>query len=349
MAEHLTLISGEQQLLEVHDASDVAEARRIATRVVSGTDFNDVETAHVALVATELTTNLIKHAKRGRLMVRLLQRGTRLGLELMAIDDGPGIRDLAQSMRDGYSTAGSPGTGLGAVKRLTWEFDIHSLLGKGTAVLARLWSGQLRRDSNNGIEYGIVCLPMPGQEVSGDGWRVESLGAKYTCTLADGLGHGPDAAIAAQAALAIAHEYRDKAPAEIVERAHGALRSTRGAALAVGEIDPALKLVRFCGVGNIAATIINKAGIRHLVSYNGIVGQEARKITEFTYPWSPDSLLIMHSDGLSTHWDLRNYPALMQRHPAIIAGVLYRDFSRERDDTTVLAARELDDGAFRFT
>jgi len=346
MAEHLTLISGEQQLLEVHDASDVAEARRIATRVVSETDFNDVEKANVALVATELTTNLIKHAKRGRLMVRLLQRGPRLGLELMAIDHGPGIRDLAQSMRDGYSTTGSPGTGLGAVKRLTWEFDIHSLPGKGTAVLARLWSGQLRRDSNNGIEYGIVCLPMPGQEVSGDGWRVESLGAKYTCTLVDGLGHGPDAAIPAQAALAIAHEYRDKAPAEIVERAHGALRSTRGAALAVGEIDPASRLVRFCGVGNIAATIINKAGIRHLVSYNGIVGQEARKIAEFTYPWSPDSLLIMHSDGLSTHWDLRNYPALMQRHPALIAGVLYRDFSRGRDDITVLAARELADGAF---
>lgn len=345
MAEHLTRSSGEQQLLEVHDSSDVAEARRIATRLASGADFSDVETANVALVATELTTNLIKHAKRGRLIVRLLQRGTRLGLELMAIDQGPGIRDVAQSMRDGYSTAGSPGTGLGAVKRLTWEFDIHSLQGRGTAVLARLWSGRPRTESNSRLEYGIVCLPMPGQEVSGDGWRVESLGAKYTCTVADGLGHGPDAAIAAQAALSIAHEHRDKAPAELVERAHGALRSTRGAALAVAEIDPALRVVRFCGVGNIAATIINEAGIRHLVSYNGIVGQEARKIAEFTYPWSPDSLFIMHSDGLSTHWNLGNYPALMQRHPALIAGVLYRDFSRGRDDITVIAARELDGGA----
>ncbi len=128
--------------------------------------------------------------------------------------------------------------------------------GKGTAVLARFWAGQPKRPDHAEMEFGAVCLPMPGQEVSGDGWGVERLKGKYICTVADGLGHGPDAAIAAHAALAMAKEYRDSSPAELVERAHGALRSTRGAALAVGQIDPARNIVRFCGVGNITATLL---------------------------------------------------------------------------------------------
>ena len=82
--------------------------------------------------------------------------------------------------------------------------------------------------------------------------------------------------------------------------------------------------------------------VRHLVSHNGIVGQEARKIGVFTYPWNRESLLLMHSDGLTERWDLKAYPALIRRDPGLIAGVLYRDFSRARDDATVLVAREND-------
>jgi anti-sigma regulatory factor (Ser/Thr protein kinase) len=342
MAEHLNSISSDQFLVEVRDSSDVAEVRRAAGRLASREDLTDIESGNVALVATELATNLIKHAKHGRIIMRLLEQGQDAGIEIIALDSGPGIKDIAQSMRDGYSTAGSSGTGLGAVKRLTWQFDLHSIPGKGTAVLARLWWGR-QPARNTNIKVGVIHLPMPGQEVSGDGWGIEHLWDKPSCVLVDGLGHGPDAALAAQAALSTAKEYRDKAPAEIIERAHGVLRSTRGAAVAIGEIDTAKKLVRFCGVGNITATIVNNDGVRHLVSYNGIIGQEARKIVEFTYPWTAESLLIMHSDGLTARWDIRSYPGLLQRHPALIAGVLYRDFSRGRDDATVLVARENDD------
>jgi serine/threonine protein phosphatase PrpC len=196
------------------------------------------------------------------------------------------------------------------------------------------------------MQFGVVALPKAGEEVSGDSWGFECLKDRCTCVVADGLGHGPQAAQAAQAALSTAQEYSGKAPAEIVERAHGALRSTRGAALAVAEIEPSHKLVRFCGLGNISATIVDRAGgIRHLVSHNGIVGQEMRKISEFTYPWSRQSLLIMHSDGLSARWDLQSYPALVQHDPPLIAGVLYRDFTRDRDDVTVLVAGETNNSA----
>jgi anti-sigma regulatory factor (Ser/Thr protein kinase) len=326
----------------VSEPSDVAQVRRIAAGIANRIGFDTSEAGNLALIATELATNVVKHAKRGRVIVRALDRGQDVGVELVALDQGPGIRDLAQAMRDGFSSAGSPGTGLGAIKRLSTEFDLYSLPDKGTAVLARLWSNRLVRAAKRRLEFGVVCLPKPGEEVSGDGWAVECLVDKMLCIVADGLGHGPDAAIAARAAVSVAQEHRDKAPAEIVERAHGALRSTRGAAVAAGEIDLAENRVRFCGVGNIAARIVNDVGVRHLVSLNGIVGQEIRKITEFSYPWSGESTLIMHSDGLSARWDNGNYPALIRRHPALIAAVLYRDVARGRDDMTVLAVRELD-------
>ena len=341
MAVRLNSLSHAQVLVEVRDSSDVSEVRRAAGRVASDENFTEIDSGNVALVATELATNLVKHARNGRMIMRLLEHGQDAGVEMIALDNGPGIRDVAQSLRDGYSTAGSPGTGLGAIKRLAWQFDLHSTPDKGTAVLARLWRGR-RPALDRGAVFGVIHLPMPGQDVSGDGWGIEDLKDKLSCVLVDGLGHGPDAARAARAALLTANEYRDKAPAEIIERSHGVLRSTRGAAVAIGEIDPARRLVRFCGVGNISATIVNEDGIRHLVSYNGIVGQEARKIAEFTYPWTARSLLIMHSDGLTARWDIRNYPALLQRHPALVAAVLYRDFSRGRDDMTVLVARERD-------
>lgn len=342
MAEHLSSILSGQQFVEVRHGSDIAEARRFVTRFADEANFDGVEIGNVCLGVTELATNLIKHAKEGRILTRLLGRDKYSGIELVALDQGPGIDDVGRCLRDGYSTVGSPGTGLGALKRLARQFDIHSMQGRGTAVLARFWSRESLRQPQPEMEFGAVCLPKSGEDVSGDGWGVELVKGKYTCTVADGLGHGPDAARAAHAALATVKDYCDSSPAELVERAHGALRSTRGAALAVGQIDPARNMLRFCGVGNITATLMSNGTVRHLVSHNGIVGQEARKISEFTYPWNADSLLVMHSDGLTARWDLKAYPALVRRHPGLVAGVLYRDFNRGRDDSTVLTASAAD-------
>src|SRR6266545_1825047 len=129
------------------------------------------------------------------------------------------------------------------------------------------------------------------------------------------------------------------APAALIEFAHGALRSTRGAALAVADLDLSRE-VRYAGIGNISGVLNAPGAVRHMVSHSGIVGHEACKIQEFVYPWSQDALLIMHSDGLATHWNLDQYPGLAGRHPSLIAGVLYRDFTRGHDDVTVIVAKK---------
>jgi len=325
--------------VEIGDSSGPAEARRISTRLADEIGFSEAETNNVAIVVTELATNLVKHAKQGQIILGSLRQGEISGVEILSLDQGPGIANVAQCMRDGYSSAGSLGNGLGAIARLAYEFDIYSVLGKGSAVLARLWAGKHRSQPTSRIDFGVSCLPMAGEEICGDGWAHEALADSTVCMVVDGLGHGPQAAHAADEAVATLREHKMKSPAEIMEKIHGVLRSTRGAALAIGQIHHDDQVFRFCGLGNISGSIITNGTVRRLASNDGTAGVAARKITVFSYPWNPDSLLIMHSDGLLSRWDFEKYPGLAQRHPSLIAAVLYRDFYRGRDDVTVLAGK----------
>ncbi|HEX2225751.1 MAG TPA: ATP-binding SpoIIE family protein phosphatase [Candidatus Binatia bacterium] len=320
------------------DTSTVSEARRRATEIARGAGLDEISVGQVALLATELGTNLVKHAVGGQILIRKI--GDR-GIELLSLDRGPGIGNIRECARDGYSTTGSPGTGLGAVARISSEYDIHSVPQKGTTVVARVLPGDaLGPKSRRNSSTGVVCMPKSGEEQCGDGWAVLTLADRYLCAVVDGLGHGPLAATASAAALRCYREQAHRSPKEIVERVHDAIRSTRGAAFAVAQIHPQEKIVRYAGVGNIVGLIFDGAVSRHMVSQNGTAGSEIRRITEFTYPWSETALLVMHSDGLSTRWDLSAYPGLLGRDPSLIAGVLYRDFSRGTDDTTVVVFKE---------
>jgi anti-sigma regulatory factor (Ser/Thr protein kinase) len=323
---------------EIHEGSQVFEARRAAAELARQFGFTDVEIGEVALAATEAATNLVKHAQQGELLVQVFEHGATVGMELLAIDSGPGIHNVSQSLRDGYSTAGSPGTGLGALSRIADQFDIYSLPGKGTVLRLAMWRGKPPPATE--MQVGVVCQPKAGEEISGDDWGMAMSARKHTFVLADGLGHGPDAHKAARVAIDTLHRHPGVSPATALENIHAAARPTRGAAVAVCELDAEQRVCRFAGVGNIGCTVIVNAVARHMVSHNGIVGHSVRKIQEFAAPWPQDAILVMHSDGLSTQWDLESYPGLTTRHPGVIAGVLYRDFSRHRDDATVLVATQ---------
>ena len=326
--------------LPVREASQVGDARRRIARWTEVLGFDEGCAGKVALVVTEAAGNLTKHTSEGgELLVRALSRGGVAGIEVLALDRGPGIGDVPRALSDGYSTAGSPGTGLGALSRLADEFAIHSQRDTGTAILARVWAARPPAQHPGSLEVGVTSVPKPGEDVCGDGWAVASSGGRTVVTVVDGLGHGPDAAEAARAALRVFHAECAARPGEIVDRMHDPLRSTRGAAVAVAEIDVPGAAVRYAGVGNIAGVIVTDRESRSLVSHAGTVGHQMRRVQEFTYPWRPQSLLVMHSDGVSQRWDLERYTGLTLRDPSLVAGVLYRDFSRGRDDATVLVAR----------
>jgi anti-sigma regulatory factor (Ser/Thr protein kinase) len=324
----------------VEETSKTAEARRTAREMALGLGMDQSGAEQVAIATTEACTNLLKHAGGGQVLLQTSTEGADAVplLELLAVDKGPGMSNLDQCLQDGYSTGSSLGQGLGAMQRLSGQMDIYTLSGKGTVILARWW---LAGNGWHGMQrVGAVNVAKPGQEVCGDAWGCARNGADLVILVADGLGHGMEARLASSEAVRQLYENPELPPKALLTRVHQALRSTRGAAVAIAHIDCERGKLTFAGVGNIAARIYAGSQGRHnLVSLNGTAGHQCERIQEFSYPWPADGLLVLHSDGLSTGTTLDAYPGLAARDPVLIAGVLYRDFSRDRDDSTVVVAK----------
>jgi anti-sigma regulatory factor (Ser/Thr protein kinase) len=325
--------------LPVTDSSQVGEARRTAAAIVRRLEFDETDAGKVAVIVTEAANNLVKHARDGEILLQVVEQQRTAGIELLILDKGPGM-DPTHCLRDGYSTTGTPGTGLGAIVRLSPFFDLHSSP-SGTALLVRLWSGSVSpKEAGTGLQRGAISLPKAGETMCGDAWAVEQSSGRHLFLVADGLGHGPQAAAAAREAVRLFRDNVRLEPAQILHVIHAGLRSTRGAAVAIAAVDFGAQKVHYVGVGNIAGTVASPSGTASMVSHNGTLGYQVHKVQEFIYPFPRGALLVLHSDGLTSHWRLDSYPGLVGRDPSLVAGVLYRDFKRGRDDVTVLVARD---------
>jgi anti-sigma regulatory factor (Ser/Thr protein kinase) len=325
--------------MAVNDVSQVAEARREAAAIAARSGFVEADAGRVALVATELGTNLIKHGRGGELLIGPYEDADGGGIEILALDRGPGIANVQACLEDGYSSTGTQGNGLGAVMRQSHEFDIASWPGLGTALLARLKPGKPnphRAPSRSG--WGAVSVALPGEDVCGDSWSVLANGS-ITLMLADGLGHGPEAADASVEAVRLFHRFGGHQVPTLLDYIHGGLRSTRGAAVSIARFDPQTRRVAFAGVGNVGGALASAdGGLRRMVSMPGTAGHNARKIQVFDYPFD-QGLIVLASDGISTSWNLGKYANIQTAHPTLIAAILYRDFGRRRDDATVLVEK----------
>jgi len=326
----------------VLEMSGVGEARRLATAHAEAIGFSETDAERLRLVVTEASTNMVQHGGGGELLLRSWgSRSPACCLELLALDRGPGMANVSACMRDGFSTGGSRGVGFGAIARLSTTFDVFSAPGKGTAIVARIGAGSVKGSTGPGLEWGAVCVAKRDEEVSGDAWAVREDRGLSTILVVDGLGHGLHAFDAAGKALLTFGQHAGGGPEPLLRTLDAALRGTRGAAAAVAEIQWTKREIHYAGVGNIAGALLSPhVKSRSLVSHNGTAGQSIDRIQEFSHPWPDGSLLVMHSDGLSSSWELDTYPGLSQKNPSLIAGVLYRDFVRRRDDVVVVVARE---------
>jgi anti-sigma regulatory factor (Ser/Thr protein kinase) len=330
-----------QVLTQIDDRSQVGEARRAALQMAEALAFDATQGGKVALAVTEVATNIVKHAGTGKILLAPLMRDGAAGMEILALDRGPGIANVGASLRDGYSTAGSMGSGLGALSRLSRSFDLYSQPGQGTALRLEVWGTPLASPPPDAVELGAVCLPKSGEDVAGDGWLLECLGDYRTIMVVDGLGHGPNAARAARVATEAFAAHASAEPAALMDICHEALATTRGAAGAAARIEPAKRRGTFAGIGNIACRIEALGERRQLVSHSGTLGHVMRRVQEFEFNFPVGSLLILHSDGLATHWAGSDYPGLTTKHAGLVAGVLYRDHDRGRDDVTVVVLKNM--------
>jgi anti-sigma regulatory factor (Ser/Thr protein kinase) len=329
--------------VSIDEGTKVASARRAAHDLCVRLELDADVIARAELIAVELANNILQHARAGQIFFSPC--ATAPGLEIVAADQGPGMQNVALARGDGYSTGSTPGHGLGAIQRLAQVFDIFSAPGKGTIAAATVGSPAL-----GPCFASVLSTPIPGESVNGDGWAIRATAARTIYFIADGLGHGHYAHEASSMATEIFLRAIERDPeyslSELLNRMHTPMRSTRGAAIALFAVDnpeglPASRLSAVgCGVGNVSCMLQARDGsTRSLASHNGTVGHQMRRVQEFPFLLDAGTLLIMHSDGLSTHWKLSQYPGLERRSPAVIAGLLYREAARSRDDATVLVAR----------
>lgn len=318
----------------VTDQTSVGEVRRAAKFAAQRLDLDETRSGELALLATEVSRNTLIHGGGGQVIFVGARTGEGSLVRVLAIDKGAGIANMADAMSDGYSTAGTMGNGMGAMKRMADKLEVFSSQ-NGTIVM---------------IEFGVtgpsdqllvagMALPYPGERVCGDGWYAHQTADRTILLLADGLGHGIGAAEAAQEALATFKQRLSLSPGEILSYMHDALRKTRGAVAAIAEVRPKENQLIYAGVGNISGVVLSGAGSQSLVSHNGTLGITAPRIQEFRSQWSPGAVLVLHSDGIQSRWDLSPYRGILSRHPAVIGGALLRDFRRQRDDASVIVAK----------
>ncbi|WP_374238153.1 SpoIIE family protein phosphatase [Actinoplanes sp. DH11] len=321
--------------LRVEAAASAAAVRRTAERLAEQVALPATRIAHLAIVASEITSNLVKHAEQGIVLVRPVRNEHYAGVELIAADHGPGMADVQRSFGDGHSTAGTLGIGLGSIARQSGWYDVYSLPGRGTVLAVQVWPASAPELS---WACGVV-RPISGGTVSGDAWAARCVDGRRQVLLCDGLGHGPLAAAAAQRAVGVFHQAPAEAPDDLVRRLHRELEQTRGAALAVAELDAAAALVRYAGLGDIAGVVVGPDGTRRsMVSLPGTAGDNAPLIRQYDYPLACGAAVVLHSDGVTSRWSPADYPGLFDHAPQVIAATLLRDAGTRRDDAGVAVA-----------
>jgi anti-sigma regulatory factor (Ser/Thr protein kinase) len=328
-------------VFDLIEPSQVGEARRRSVLLAGRLGFDEEDCGRLALVVTELGTNLVRHASGGRLLVAARAGPAGDGIEVLSVDNGPGMPDVEHCLRDGVTTASTSGTGLGAVRRLSDEFAAFSVVPGGTAVLARVFRrrGVARGGTVRRFSHGAVSVPAAGETRCGDAWAIEQRDGRASVLVVDGLGHGPEAETAAQACLAAFAGAPFETPCGALARAHAAAGGTRGASAAIMQLDADARSVTFCGAGNIAARLTSGIGDRSFLCQHGTLGLQLAPLKDVSATWPEHALLVMHSDGLTGRWDLRKTPGLLQCDPALIAAWLIRDHIGGRDDATVIVVR----------
>lgn len=316
-------------IVPIQDPSQIGVARRIAAEFAQAARMDEQRISALNVVIVELANNLLQHAGGGNLYIRYIAP---IGaLDIAAVDHGRGMANVDRCLTDGFSSASTPGLGLGAVRRFATRFGAYSLLNRSTVVAARM------SESRPVPEMSVVCVAINGEALSGDAWTVSDDGTMFL--VVDGLGHGVFAADAAKVAIEVFSRHQSLAPPVLLERMHAAMRSTRGAAAAIAKVDPARRRIQFGGIGNISCTLLNEGRTQNLVSHNGTLGHQMRKVQQFDYDYTSGDLLIMQSDGLSTQ-SKKGLPAsLLSQSPIVIAPLIFAEQLRGRDDATLLVNR----------
>jgi anti-sigma regulatory factor (Ser/Thr protein kinase) len=292
------------------------------------------------LIVAEMTSNLFKYSDDGELLMGVFPNGGAPYVELISIDNGPGMVNPARMMQDGISTSHTLGHGLGSMKRLSDTFELYSQIGWGTIALSRVYNNPDTAKVTNPIIMRPIVVYKPGEKTSGDGFTFKKTDKYLKMMLADGLGHGPEANKAINEAAAAFKVFPDYSPTETLRFIHNAIKKTRGAVINIVGYDYARKVWTSAGVGNIAARMSGPVQFKNHMSYNGIVGHNIPgTMNDQEYATEEFNQVMLCSDGIKTRIDMARYPMMYKYDLAILAAAIYKDHARRNDDMSVVISK----------
>jgi serine phosphatase RsbU (regulator of sigma subunit) len=188
------------------------------------------------------------------------------------------------------------------------------------------------------VTIGAASRQLPGEAVNGDAWRVDWHNGQCRIAVIDGLGHGPLAAEASNAALSTLAAFPELDSERALLACHTALSHTRGAAMSIVCLDPVHAQLVYAGIGNVEGVLCQTARQTHLVAYRGIVGANIGRVRSATLPLESGWLLVLHTDGVSTKFELPKLVADFGSDPPALAREILAGWGQSRDDATVVVA-----------
>jgi len=325
----------------VNDRSYFAILKREIHTLAVKEKFSETKVGEIDIIVAELVSNLVRHGEGGRVLVKPIYKNGIHGLEIISIDNGPGMTDVTRMLADGVSTKNSLGQGLGAMKRLSNLFQVFSIKEWGTVMLIRIFDKNTPAfNQPSRAEIGSTLISKPGQPVCGDGFFYRMNENYLKLFLGDGLGHGTEANKAVEAAGQAFLDCSETDPAEIIYFINNAVKKTRGLVGTVAVYDFSKKKWKICGVGNIGTKISSPSQNKNYMSYNGIIGLNVpNSLNSQETPYEAGQVLIMASDGLKTRWDTIRYPSIYRYDLSVLCATLIKDFARFTDDMSVVSCK----------
>lgn len=335
-------ITGRHISFNVDDRSYLSILKREVHRLSIQCGLTEKKVAEIDIVVAEIGSNIIKHAGGGEVLVMLTDM-PQPAIEIIGIDSGPGIADLARMMQDGISTVRTLGHGLGAIKRLSDFLQVYSVKGWGTVLLSRFFIKPPEQyPPKPDPEIRTLLVSKPGEKACGDGYYVHADRAGIRIFLGDGLGHGIEANKAVTAAINAFRYCMLPDLSEVLRQMHEDVKRTRGLVGTVAVYSNKTKNWRICGVGNIHARMWTAATSRTYLPYNGIIGHNLpRTINQQEIEHTPgkEQILILCSDGIRTRWEMMKYPAIFRYDMSVLAAAIYKDNARKTDDMSVVIVK----------
>lgn len=327
---------------KIDDRSLIAFIKREIHNLALQIGFTPHRAAETDIIVAELTSNLIKYANGGELLYRANVEEGQNVIEIYCLDKGVGFENLSKIMNDGYSSSNTLGHGLGSIKRLSNDFHIYSIKNWGCVQYIKICDKPefCYSTLQSGLNYAAIAVNYPGEKICGDGFHVKQSKRGFQIFMGDGLGHGENANEAVQLAIKAFKQSIEWEPTEILRDIHAKVKKSRGLVATIASVDYKSAVWSVCGIGNISTRIYEGLENKTYTPYNGIIGHNIpRTLNSTIVPYKKHQIIVMHSDGLRTRWNLNDMSSIMKQHSGVIASAIYKENIRGTDDASILVGK----------